>query len=235
MKRRHVPKYSSLTSLLDVLFILMFASLAQAAALVKRAQEQPPTDKRSPADSAHSKAGTQDAGAGTAPDAGVSDGGVAAPSVALDAGTMAGTPKQKFYDQAIAVLMKSVQQRRAIYVNVSEQGVLKSLEYLDGIYPKHVELGTPLTRRVADPNVEWTYNGDSDVRAQICAIVREQLATDSLAHELIIIAPEVELTRLNEALVLGLHRDQRRCGHNGIAVVVDPSNDTNIPAKPKQP
>lgn len=235
MKRRHVPKYSSLTSLLDVLFILMFASLAQAAALVKRAQEQPPTDKRSPADSAHSKAGTQDAGAGTAPDAGVSDGGVAAPSVAVDAGAMAGTPKQKFYDQAIAVLMKSVQQRRAVYVNVSKQGVLKSLEYLDGIYPKHVELGTPLTRRVADKDFEWVYNGDSDKRAQICTIVREQLATDTLEHELIIITPAVPLDELTNVLKEGMRRDQRRCGHNAIAVVVAPSDDTNTPAKPKQP
>lgn len=235
MKRRHVPKYSSLTSLLDVLFILMFASLAQAAALVERAREQPPTDKRSPADSAHTRAGTEDAGMGSAPDAGASDGSVAAPSIAVDAGTAAGTPKQKFHDQAIAVLMRTMQRRRPIYVNVSRDGVLQTIEYLDGIYPKKLDVVRSLLRRVPDPNIEWTYVGDADDSAQICRVVRDQLKIDDLDNDLIIIVPEVPLSELNNALVGGMRRDQARCGGKGIAVLVDPASGPAPQAPVKQP
>jgi len=40
--RRRVTRYAELTSLLDVLFILLFASLIQAAGVVSKAEEEPP-------------------------------------------------------------------------------------------------------------------------------------------------------------------------------------------------
>lgn len=222
MRRRNVIKYSSLTSLLDVLFILMFASLAQAAALVEKARDQAKqSEQRSQANPSNIKAGASDAGTATVADAGIADGAVAAPSLATDAGTAPGTPKNQLHDRAIAQLRQALLKRRPIYVRITVDGMLRALEYREAGKQKQLKLVMLLVKRDPDPDREWQYLAEVDPAMRICAIVRKQLKLADLRNELIIIAPDVPFTKLNDALHEGLKREPNHCEINGMVAYVN--------------
>lgn len=233
MRRRNVPKYGSLTSLLDVLFILMFASLAQAAALVEKAREQPTrTEKRSPDETVSVPAGTRDAGVGSSKDAGALDGSVAAASLAKDAGADPGAPRQKqLYDKAIDKLTRSLKRRRPIYAHVSAFGALEVLAYTDAGTDKRVQVSTPLVHKSADVDVEWVYRNDG-----ICNIVRTQLKLDSLENELIVVVIEnsADPSAQNLALIRGLKLEASRCDKKGLLHFEAPDS-ASLPTPPTTP
>ncbi len=220
MSRRHVPKYGSLTSLLDVLFILMFASLAQAAALVERAREAPKTDKRSKAPSTQTKLGTEDAGVTAAPDAGAVDGAVAEKPASLDAGAEKPARKhRRLYAKAVARLTQSLERRRPIYAYVSSLGVLEVLRYAEDGEDNRVQVSEPLVKRSQDPDIEWVY-----ANRGICEIVRSQLKLTTLENELIIVMfdKSKDEQSQDDALVRGLLSEPSRCGHKGLLDIEPP-------------
>lgn len=195
MRRRGV-RYAELTSLLDVLFILVFASLVQAAALVKKARE--PAASPPPARAATSP---------TLPRPGLP------PSRAA------------VRRQAAARLLDLLRKRGIIYVRVSAAGVLTAVEVEDeGGRVRAQRLRIPLVQRVADRDVGLVYLGDRNAGLRICSLVRLNLGRQDLAQHLVVVVPELPWERLRYALVEGMLRDQDRCfaDEKGTAVVVDP-------------
>jgi hypothetical protein len=211
VKRRPAPRYSSLTSLLDVLFILVFASLVQSAALVEGAAAEPVEAEQ--ADDEAPAVVSED------PDAGV-------PSIvdeievvrdaALDHGELA--------DRAVAELTESLRQREVLFARVSREGTITAIERVDGEQVSGLELEVPLLARVPDPDVAVRYLGERNPELRVCSVVRQTLERDDLDGALVIIVPEVGLGELVVALVDGLRRDQERCfGDEGaLGVVVEP-------------
>jgi hypothetical protein len=197
MTRRRSARPESLTSLLDVLFILVFATVVQLAV-----------------------SGTGDgetaAAPTTPPDAGVP---VAAEA---DAGVAAPAATGALRRRAIGELTRSLEGRSAVVVRVGADGLLRAL---DGDGGAAVALGAPLLERVPDPDVALAYLGDRSSDMRVCRIVALRLGLTDLRGQLVVIAPDVPLEQLPVALVAGLRRDAERCllEQQGAAVVVDPS------------
>lgn len=214
MRRREPIRYSSLTSLLDVLFILLFAALIHAAASVEQAHS-------SAERSAH------EASAGPAPDAGPTAPDAGALRPALDAGTGDVDPsREQLYRQALSELARAIEEQSVTYARVSAEGHLISIQRdeVGAGSEGDVELGVPLLERVPDPDQGVVYLGERASELRICTLVRRHLGRENLSGELVIIAPEVSLAELEVALVRGLRRDQERClrDEGAIGVVVDP-------------
>lgn len=231
MRRRTPVRYSSLTSLLDVLFILLFAALIHAAASVERA--------RGHADELGDDAGGDPDAAPPAPprDAGPAPGA----DIAADVDDDARSPtRRQLYDEARRELSRAIDDRRALYARVSPSGTLASIAgaHVDGGggaegiagtveatgEDAELELGVPLLERVSDADRGAVYLGERIPDLRVCTIVREQLGRENLEEALVIIAPEVPIADLEVALVRGLRQDQERClrDEGGLAVVVDP-------------
>lgn len=231
--RRSVHGYSSLVSLLDVLFILVFASSIQAAAALSTTSEAVP---------AKADAGI-DAGADI--DAGpvIDAGQISGPEMAADAGlvgdagdggltTASLSPSRgQVFQQAVTNLTLGLKQRGVVYAKVSATGVVTTVDRARAGEAVHLGLGAPLLERVPDPDVALAYLGDRAPELRVCAIVKERLGTDDLAGTLVVILPEVALAELPVALVRGLERDQQRCldDQGGIAVLVDPAAAVQLP------
>lgn len=181
MSRRGPPRYASLTSLLDVLFILLFAALVQSAQLVAQADAGPPA----PAPGEAEAQATTDAGI-----------------PAVD------SPRSPLRERALARLAESMRARRIVYAHVSATGTLVAIAPEDGA---HIELGVPLVARVSDPDVGVAYLGDDSAALRICSLVRTQLGLADLDQHIVVIVPERPLVELVVALVEGLRRDQARC------------------------
>jgi hypothetical protein len=212
VRRRESTRYSSLTSLLDVLFILVFAALIHAAATVERAhgeavaEIEPPPLPPAPA---------------LAHDAGPPDLGAAG----RDADPIEPSRAQ-LYEEALAELAHAIERRSATFARISPAGVLVSIERdpdRTGSI-RELELGVPLLERVPDADVGTVYLGERIPELRVCTVVRRQLGRDDLGDELVIIIPEAPLAELEVALVRGLRRDQERClrDEGAVGVVVDP-------------
>jgi hypothetical protein len=199
MRRRRSAQPESLTSLLDVLFILVFATVVQLA--VSRTGGDDPAAAAAPPP-------PPDAGVPVAAEA---DGGVAAPA---DTGLLR--------RRAIGELTRSLEGRAAVVVRIGADGVLRAL---DGDGGAAVALGAPLLERVPDPDVALAYLGDRSSDMRVCRIVALRLGLADLRGYLVVIAPDVSLEQLPVALVAGLRRDAERClqEQQGAAVVVDPT------------
>jgi hypothetical protein len=198
VRRRRSAQPESLTSLLDVLFILVFATVVQLA--VSRSGGDEPVAAAPPP--------PPDAGVPVAAEA---DGGVTAPA---DTGLLR--------RRAIGELTRSLEGRAAVVVRVGADGVLRAL---DGDGGAAVALGAPLLERVPDPDIALAYLGDRSSDMRVCRIVALRLGLADLRGYLVVIAPDVPLVQLPVALVAGLRRDAERClqEQQGAAVVVDPS------------
>jgi hypothetical protein len=213
MRRREPIRYASLTSLLDVLFILVFASLIHAAATVERAHGEAAADAEPPPETSEFQAEALDAGVpplGGAP----ADAGPLAPS------------RAQLFEEAMSALAQAIEQRSVTFARVSPGGVLVSIERDHDRSGETMELalGVPLIERVPDSDVGTVYLGERIPELRICTIVRRHLGVDDLGAELVIIVPELPIAELEVALVRGLRRDQERClrDEGAVGVVVDP-------------
>lgn len=204
MRRRQIPQPSSLITLVDVLFVLTFAALVQAAAA---------RDKAAAAEDAAAEPTPPPA---PAPDAGV------APVVAAELTALRA--------RALADLAADLEGRPAVVARVSKDGVLTTLELAD----RRIELGVPLLERVPEPDIVVAYLGDRSADLRICRIAVLRLGVTDLSEHLIVISPDVPLADLTVALVAGLRRDAERClaEQGGAAVVVDPAALTLAPESP---
>ncbi len=212
-RRRELTRYSSLTSLLDVLFILLFAALIHAAASVETAR------------GASSEAPGMDA---PSRDAGVE------PELASRDAAPPSPTREQLYRQALAELAEAIEGRHVTFARISPRGVLVSLERDE---PGEIEemtrldVGVPLLERVPDADRGVVYMGERIADLRICTVVRRHLGREDLEGELVIIVPEVPLAELGVALVRGLRRDQQRCmrDEGGVGVVVDPGRAADVP------
>jgi len=197
--KRRGTQPESLTSLLDVLFILVFAALVHLAAVGEQVRAAPPAaaSARTPA-----------------PDAGVAG---------IDAGIAPALPAghAELRERALIELTRALEGRTAAVARVSPDGTLRAVELGD----RTVELGVPLLERVPDPDIALAYLGDRSGELRVCKVVALRLGVTDLRRYLVVIAPDVPLSGLKVALVAGLRRDAERClaEQQGVAVVVDSS------------
>ncbi len=185
--RRRRSQPSSLISLLDVLFILVFASMAQAASLRESAEESRAAEPEVTEPEIEPVASI---------DAGAADAGSAA-------------TRDELRLAALETLEQSLRERTAIFVRVSATGIVTAIER--GTSEPEIALTVPLVERVADPNVRLDYSGRLDPEQRICSLVRRELGLDSLADYLIVIVPSTAIYELPVALALGLRRDAEEC------------------------
>jgi len=169
----HVPP--DLTSLFDVLFIVIFAALIRAAAAEQKPPEPPPPPPPKP--------------------------------VKLDPKSLQVRAADQLAGRPMAI------------VRVSRAGTVTAIE----LAGKSQGLDVPLLEHSADPDVGIAYLGERSAELRACRIA--QLHGADLAHDIVVIAPEVPLADLPHALFDGLHADVDRCG--GLAVVVDPSTEVH--------
>lgn len=196
MRHRRPIRYSSLTSLLDVLFILVFASLTQAAGLVQKAEQTEVVPKE-----------VQQAPAPKPPPIPIS------------------TSHAQLRDAAQVQVLRDLQGRPTVYVRISANGHLLAIER-DGIPNaiKTLDPPTPLLVKTDFEGGGTSYQGNQEPGHRICSLVRKELALGSLENYLVIFAPEVGLDGLQVALARGLRSDQQYCfkDEGGIGILVDP-------------
>lgn len=215
--RRPRVRYSELTSLLDVLFIVVFAALVQASGLVAQARRTPdkPTEvNATQAPPARPVASPPDGGA--APDAAV------ARKVTVREDTE--TLRRR---AAASVVAASSRSGRVVRVRVSAEGRITSLTVETGGKTRSVSVDLPLLERVPDPNVGVAYLGHKSAAQRVCTAVRRALGWRTLRDALVILQPALPLSMLQVALVEGLRADQNRCypEERGLAVIVDPGTN----------
>lgn len=207
MRRRALPQPSSLTSLLDVLFILVFASLVAAA--------RPRGGDAAPA-AAPAAATTMSTMSTATPDA-----GVAAPDAAA---TPPAPPElddaPALRAAALATLAAEAAGRPVIVARIAGDALV-AVER-DGA---RIELGVPLVEKVPEPDVAIAYLGDRSAELRVCRVVALRLGLPDLKDHLVVITPDRALGELTVALVAGLRRDAARCltEQGGTAVVIDPA------------
>lgn len=226
--RRRTPLApQSLTSLVDVLFILVFAALVQRAAAAQApAAAAPPAPPASPSPAAAPR--------WTPP-----------PELT------------ELRRAAEAKLAQELRERPVVIARVSARGVLTSLEVaagstgaLDallspapgsaaapggGTAPSaRIALDLPLMEKVPDPDVSVGYVADREPARRICAVAAARLG--SLQRSLVILAVDAPLAELMVALVAGLRRDVEDCltEHRAAAVLLDSGalSPTPAPAAP---
>jgi hypothetical protein len=226
MRRRRRKRSSELTALLDVLFILLFASLVQARYSVER-QVRDQTSAPVVADAAVPDAGTpMDAAPADAPSPEVDD---AAESLAPDA---AEPPPYRQRGQQLSTLIASaLHGREAFIVEVTAPGYLAALgHWRDGALLRRQPLQHRLVETVPpeESDEEVRYLGDTQPSQRICPLVLAQLQPQpsDLARALVVITIDAPLAGLTRALRDGLARDAALCFQDaaGIAILLDPEN-----------
>lgn len=202
--RRHARRPPDLTSLFDVLFIVVFVALIRAAAAQQMVAElTPPPPKPAPP-----------APPAPAPPADV---------VALRAKALANLDRELADRTPLVVRIAAQSERDRVRVAVA------ALE-VDG---KTLALDVPLLSDSRDPDVEVAYLGERSADLRICRIAAVHLRAADLARHLVIIVPDrpyAELKRMagSRALFAGLERDVTRCfiEQRGIAALIDPAELT---------
>jgi hypothetical protein len=207
-RRRPVVQYASMTSLADVMFILVFASLIYSAGLERRAAQAeaaPPEPVMGVAEAAASAA-------------------IAAAREAEDPSVRASREAEELRQAALAQLMTGLEGRGPVVVRVGRDGQLRALEHRRAGRVTSIPLGLPLVERVPDPDVALSYLGDRQDGLRLCSLLRLHLGATDLSDALVIVAPDVPVDQLSVALARGLQRDTERClsDQRGVAVIVDP-------------
>lgn len=207
-RRRPAIAYAPMTSLLDVLFILVFASLIHGAALERRAAEAeaaPPEPVIGVAEAAAAAA-------------------IAAARDAEDPAVRASREAEELRQAALAQLLTGLEGRGPVVVRVGRDGQMRALEHRRDGKLTSVPLGLPLVERVPDPDVALSYLGDRQDGLRLCNLLRLHMGAADLSKALVIVAPDVPVDQLSVALARGLQRDTERClsDQRGVAVIVDP-------------
>lgn len=192
-RRRPPVTYNSLTSMLDVLFLIVFAALIHSTAIdQKRAAHAEPAAEPTPL---------------PAPPT---------PSPPVDADRL----HRAALDLAIAGLEGRAPVIARIGTDGRLRELeLRGPDGAADVRP----LGLPLVEAVPDPDVALTYLGDRSADLRLCNMVRLQLGAPDLAQHLVIVAPDEPVAVLSVALALGLRRDTDRClaDQRGVAILVD--------------
>jgi hypothetical protein len=201
--RRFVRRSPDLTSLFDVLFIVVFVALIraaaaqQAAAALASAPPAPPPVARPPLPPAPPPT-----------------------LAALRAAALSHVERDLAGRSPLVARVATRADRGRIHAT------LVALELSGSAVP----LDVPLLTDSRDPDVEVAYLGDSSSELRLCRIAAVHLRAPDLARYLVIIAPDrpaAELKREagSRALLEGLAGDVSRClvEQRGIAALIDPS------------
>lgn len=221
MRRRRRKRSSELTSLIDVLFILLFASLVQARQTI----EQEPADSLV-VDAGVPDAGPPDAGAPDAmPDAGPPD------ARSGDAGTsLAADTHRERARRVSAGMASAVQGTEAFVVEVTATGyVVEVARWRDGArtdrkFMQHRLVDVPPNHSSENP----VYLAANQPWQRLCSLVLASLPEPQpdLGGAVVFIAVDAPLGDLSLALWEGLKDDAGLCRQdaNGIAILLDPAN-----------
>lgn len=230
MRRRRRKQSSSLTALIDVLFILLFATLVQARYSVER-QVREHTDAA--ADAAVPDAlPLADAMPADAP---VADAGVPSDAVAPSDAGARGAPDAPAYrhraQQLSALVASAVHGRDAFAVEVNAAGhVVEIRHWRDGALIRRQLLQHRLLETVPpeESDQEVRYLGATQPGQRICPLVLAQLdpPAPDLGRALVVVTPSAPLDELPLALRDGLVRDAGLCVQDaaGIAILLDPED-----------
>ena len=194
-RERPLVQYSTMTSFLDVLFLLVFAALIQAAALAEKARAADARPKPPPA------AALPPIGPGQA---------------AID--------PERLRKVAMAEILAGLESRQAVVARVGADGRLRQLERRQDGVPAATPVDLPLVERVPDPDVALVYLGERSPDLRLCSLVRLQLGVPDLSSTIVIVALDLPLDQMSVALARGLQRDVDRCtgDQRGVAVLLDP-------------
>jgi hypothetical protein len=198
--------------LLDVLFILVFASLARAAAV---------TEQRDAARAAEAAdAAPPDA---TQPDAAQPD-AASLDEEPADAAPVPQRDRIELHQEALRQLAAVFAELQPVIVRISVDGDVVAIEVGTAAAADDRVVKVPLLEKASDPDVGLSYLGDRSADLRVCNIARRHLDRADLADLLVILAPEAPLAELRVALALGLERDRERCNRDtrGVAILVDP-------------
>ena len=199
--RRSRSRPADLTSLLDVLFIMLFAALVNASALVARAREAPPPAKAAP------------------------PAVVVTPAPPVPPGPPAPLPRDQaaLRQQAAEAVVSASARTGTVTVDVSAEGRISRLVVRRGADQRDLAVDLPLLERVPDPEVALSYLGHRSPDLRVCSATRRALGGRDLGGALLIIRPARALADLPVALVEGLREDQRRCypEERGLAVLLE--------------
>ncbi|HWO21786.1 MAG TPA: hypothetical protein VNO30_23615 [Kofleriaceae bacterium] len=198
--KRHVRRPPDLTSLFDVLFIVVFVALIRAAAAqqeVARLTAPPPPKPAPPAPLAPP------------------------PSVAALRVKALESLEQDLAERTPLVVRIAVQAD-----GDRTKATIATLEHAGQTLP----LDTPLLTDSRDPSIEVEYLGDTSAELRVCRVAAVHLHLADLARHLVIIVPDrplAELKRLagSVALFEGLGHDIVRClrDQRGMATLIDPA------------
>ncbi|HUS63790.1 MAG TPA: hypothetical protein VMZ28_04565 [Kofleriaceae bacterium] len=194
-RRRPAVQYNSLTSLLDVLFLIVFAALIHSTALEQKRAAAAET------------AATPEPAPEPEP---------APPGPPVDA--------DRLHRAALDLAIAGLEGRAPVIARIGTDGRLRELEVRGaGGVPEVRPLGLALVEAVPDPDIALIYLGDRSADLRLCNLVRLQLGTADLANHLVIVAPDAPVASLSVALALGLRRDADRClaDQRGVAILVD--------------
>lgn len=197
-RKRFVRRPPDLTSLFDVLFIVVFVALIRAAAAeqaLAKATEPPP--KPAP----------------VVP--------VPAP-LAADIATLRTRAVANLHEDidartpiVIRIAAKPVQSTDP---DASLDARIEAIE----VGGKRIALDTPLLER--DPRVNIAYLGDRSAELRLCKIAMTRANLPDLGKHFVIVAPTLPLRELPRALTEGLNADVARCSDlRGLASLVDPA------------
>lgn len=197
--RRQRSGPSELTSLLDVLFILLFAALVQASGLVAKAKEaptrpaQPPPARPSP------------------------------PQEPVPRPRAITPDEATLRRQAAEALVTESGRSGLITARISAEGRITHLTLRRGGAARELAVDLPLVERVPDPDVALSYLGRRIPDMRACTAIRRALGDRDLGGALVMLRPTKPLAELPVALVDGLREDQRRCypEEKGLAVLLD--------------
>jgi len=208
--RRRTVQYAPLTSMLDVMFILVFASLIHGAALEKRSSEAAVVEK--PVEKPSLPPAAQ-------------------PPAPADPAVQAARDAEELRRAAMDQLVTGLEGRSPVVARIGRDGRLRALDRVTGGNVVSMPLGLPLLERVPDPDIALVYLGDRHDGPRLCSLLRLHLGARDLSDTLIIVAPDVPLEQLSVALARGLQRDAERClaDQRGVAVIVDPRGTQSAP------
>lgn len=201
--RVRVRRPPDLTSLFDVLFIVVFVALIRAAAaeqaLAKLEAAEPPPAPPPPA------------------------------AVAAPGPPPRPLPLSELRQRALGQLTQELATRTPLVVRIApgaaNAAALWRVEAIEADGAS-TPLDAPLLERHPDPDVAVTYLGERSAALRVCRLTALHLRRDDLARYLVILAPARPLADLPHALVEGLKNDLVRCAaeQQGTAVIVEPAS-----------
>ena len=226
MRRRRHKRASELTSLIDVLFILLFASLVQARDSMEREEAAGALVVDAGLPDAMPDAGPPDA---RPPDAGPADAAAAGPG---DEAARVADVHREHARRLSALVAGAVHGREVFVVEVAATGYAVEIRHWrEGALVRRQAVQHRLVAVPADAPSEFAeYLGEDQPWQRLCPLVLASLAQPQpdLGRALVVITVDAPLADLSLALRNGLERDAALCLQDagGIAILLDPAQPT---------